>query len=391
MKTKLSLIVAGCVCALAGCSAGSESLSAGPLANAGASSKGSALTAGMTASEKQGKADGNDPRDQYPNAYGFTNPPAVPGAVAGEFEPISNFYIGWGSGAWENEQFFVDVIKSAATEVPVTIIVPDQQTANALDEDLSRVGADTGAVTYLIFTLDSIWMRDYGPLAAATDSGAVNIIDPRYYWGRWMDDYFPTALAGALSAPVARPPIEMEGGNFQSDGAGHCVATDAHVERNVAFGYDAQDIKDLFAAYYGCKTTTLVPALLGEGTGHVDMSVHVTGPLEVIVGSYPVNEDATNAARLDRAAAMLQADGFTVRRVGMPFNSSRSVFRSYTNALAVNGKVLVPVYDEDTRFEAAALAVFKQAYPDRQIVPINSDSIIQWAGAIHCVTMTFNQ
>ena len=57
----------------------------------------------------------------------------------------------------------------------------------------------------------------------------------------------------------------------------------------------------------------------------------------------------------------------------------------------MNGKVLVPVYDEDTRFEAAALAVFKQAYPDRQIVPINSDSIIQWAGAIHCVTMTFNQ
>ncbi|MCA9581958.1 MAG: agmatine deiminase family protein, partial [Myxococcales bacterium] len=61
---------------------------------------------------------------------------------------------------------------------------------------------------------------------------------------------------------------------------------------------------------------------------------------------------------------------------------------SYTNALAVNGRVLVPVYDEDTRYQNQALAVFKQAYPNHDIVPINSDGIIYWSGAIHCVTMT---
>ena len=78
----------------------------------------------------------------------------------------------------------------------------------------------------------------------------------------------------------------------------------------------------------------------------------------------------------------------TALRIPMPSNAGHSVFRSYTNALAVNDRVLVPVYDEDSRFEATALDVFETAYPGRTIVPVDSDEIIYWSGAIHCVTMT---
>jgi len=63
-------------------------------------------------------------------------------------------------------------------------------------------------------------------------------------------------------------------------------------------------------------------------------------------------------------------------------------YRSYTNSLAVGDRVLVPVYSDDTRYQSAALSVFKQAYPGRTSVPIDSTGVIQWAGAIHCVTMT---
>ncbi|MCA9602283.1 MAG: agmatine deiminase family protein, partial [Myxococcales bacterium] len=319
-----------------GCTAdgASKSLEGGPLSGrARGDAKTDVLPATPTGAEQQGKADGNDPRDQYPGSYGFTNPPSVKSAVAGEFEPINTFFIGWGSGAWENEQFFAEIIRASADEVTVTIVVPDQQSANALDSDLAGFGVNMANVQMVLYGVDTIWMRDYGPLAAASSSGALTLVDPRYYWGRWMDDYFPTALANADGLPASRPPIEMEGGNFQSDGQGRCVATDAHVERNYAFGYTAADIKNLFAAYYGCQQTTLVPALSGEGTGHVDMSVHVTGPGEVIVGQYTTADDSVNAKRLDQAAQMLANDGFLVRRVPMPKNDRRSVFRSYTNAL----------------------------------------------------------
>jgi phosphatidylserine/phosphatidylglycerophosphate/cardiolipin synthase-like enzyme len=162
---------------------------------------------------------------------------------------------------------------------------------------------------------------------------------------------------------VTRPPIEMEGGNFLSDGAGRCVTTDANTWRNAAFGYTEADIKDLFRAYYGCQQTTIVPAMENEGTGHVDMSVHITAPGEVIVGKYSANDDYTNAQRLDVTAARLEASGFLVRRVGMPRNGGQTVFRSYTNALAVNGKVLVPVYAADTRFEGGDPGRIRRGIP----------------------------
>jgi hypothetical protein len=173
----------------------------GPLANTpGSSLKGDALPASPTAAERQGKADGYDPRDDYPASYGFTNPFADAGVVPGEFESVRELLIGWGAGAYGNEQFFADIIAAASTEAPVTIVVPDQQTANTLDYDLERVGADLGNVRYLLFSVDSIWMRDYGPLGVVTGTGARATVDPRYYWGRWMGRLLPDGARGRAGA-----------------------------------------------------------------------------------------------------------------------------------------------------------------------------------------------
>lgn len=395
-STKLTLRAAAlCLIGLltACSSAGGETLDRGPLGDLAAASQGQRgpLTAAPTPAERQGKADGYDPRDEYPNAYGFTAAWNTQVTLPGEFEPARGLLIGWGAGAYAEEQFMLEIIRAASTEVPVTIVVPDQRTANTLDYDMDRFGVDTSRVNYLLFEVDSVWMRDYGPLSVVTPTGGRGHVDLRYYWGRWMDDYFPTAYAGSRGEGVARPPIEMEGGNFLSDGQGRCVTTDANVARNAAFGYTQDDIRALLRDYLGCVRTTVVPAMQNEGTGHVDMSVHITAPGEVIVGKYDPRDDAVNAQRLETAAARLAADGFLVRRVWMPKNDGQTVFRSYTNALAVNGKVLVPVYAEDRRGEASALATFADAYPGREIVPIGADGIIQMAGAIHCVTMTLGR
>jgi agmatine deiminase len=156
---------------------------------------------------------------------------------------------------------------------------------------------------------------------------------------------------------------------------------------NKSRGYTSQDIKSIFKKYLGCQTTVILPSLAGEGTGHVDMLATITGPGEVIVGQYPTNEDPTNAKRLDSAASMLKSAGFKVRRVTQPTNWDNN-FRSYTNSLAVGNRVLLPVYSDDSRFDSQAISVFKQAYPGRTIIPIDSTKIITWSGAIHCVTMT---
>jgi len=152
-------------------------------------------------------------------------------------------------------------------------------------------------------------------------------------------------------------------------------------------GHTADTLRTAYREYFGCSSTLFLPELDGEGTGHIDMYATITAPGEVIVGAYTSWDDPVNAQRLDVAAKQLEDAGFLVRRIPMPMNTDGN-FRSYTNALAVNQSVLVPVYRDDTRYQDDALAVFQAAYPDRKIVPIDATEIIRWAGAIHCVTQT---
>ncbi len=350
------------------------------------SETGGLLPAGMTAGERQGKADGEDPRDAHSD-YRFTGTPGDILEMPGEFEGVQLLFVGYTRDAVQLERFFVDLIDAAHLQTHVVVFYDDASAAGYLQGALQDAGSDISQISFAQVDLDSIWMRDYGPLVARTTDGYFRVVDPRYYYGRFADDVFPTVLADAWQLPVSRPPLELEGGNFQSDGQGRCITTEWAVDQNYLFGYRHDDIEEVFRDYLGCDTTAIVPAIEGEGTGHVDMLATITGPGEVIVGRYERSEDPVNAALLDEAADRMEDAGFFVRRVPMPTNVDGN-YRSYTNSLAVNNVVLVPTYSDDNRFEAEALDVFERAYPGKTIVAVDSTDIIRWSGAVHCVTMT---
>lgn len=348
------------------------------------------LPAHKTAAEAtaQLKADGWDPRDNHPS-YSFTSAPTDVSYLPAESDPAQALLIGWPSGVTGLSSYFAKMIKAAAPYVSTTVVYVDSSYSySQLSSALYQEGVDTNEINFVKMDLDTIWIRDYGPLLVRTKSGGYRVIDLRYYYGRWYDDVVPTKLAKAWNLKVSRPPIEAEGGNLQSDGAGRCITTDMILYQN--YSYTASDVRSIFKKYLGCQTTVILPSLYGEDTGHVDMYVTITGPKEAIVGQYSASDDPTNAKVVDKGASMLKSAGFTVRRIPMPANWDGN-FRSYTNSLAVGKVVLVPVYSDDTRYESKALSVFKKAYPYHKIVPIESSQIITWAGAIHCVTMTLGK
>jgi agmatine/peptidylarginine deiminase len=345
-----------------------------------------ALPAFETTAEKQGKADGNDPRSSHPY-YAFTAPPRLDVRMPAEFEDAQALLIAWDDQAWSLESFFLELIAVAHKEIQVVVYLESQQSANLLYDLMGERGIDVDKVSMVSVDLDSVWMRDFGPLVIKDESNAYRIVDFRYYWGRFADDVLPTRIANAWKLDVHRPPIENEGGNFLSDGMGRCISTERVLSRNAPLGHTADTLRAMYREYFGCSSTLFLPELAGEGTGHVDMYATITAPGEVIVGQYTTWDDPENASRLDFAAQTLAQAGYVVRRIPMPMNTDGH-FRSYTNALAVNNSVLVPVYRDDTRYEEAALTVFQEAYPDRKVVPIDATEIIRWAGAIHCVTQT---
>ena len=61
---------------------------------------------------------------------------------------------------------------------------------------------------------------------------------------------------------------------------------------------------------------------------------------------------------------------------------------TYANFLVINGAVLCPTYAQP-ELDTAALRLIGEAFPDREIVPIDCRSIIKQHGSLHCCTMQF--
>jgi agmatine/peptidylarginine deiminase len=296
--------------------------------------------------------------------------------LAGEFEPAAELLAAWTP---EFDPFYAEIVAAAITQVPVTLLVPPGEARRPAI--LRRLPAALRPRLHLArLDTDSIWIRDFGPQVVRR--GGQRAVVDAVYWRGGSDDAVPRALAGSLwNLPVRQLELEFEGGNLLADGTGRCITAEP-VEGAVDAAVRAALQQD-----FGCTTLVVLPALLDEPTGHVDMFATITAPGEVLLGEYPVAEDPDNAARLELSAARLREAGFRVSRLPMPRRSGDQ-FRTYANALAVNRVVLVPVYRDERSREAEALTRFAAAYPDRSIVPVDASAILPLGGSLHCATLT---
>lgn len=305
--------------------------------------------------------------------------------LPGEHEPVERLLLAWDDGF---EGLQAEMIEVALAYTDVTVVVDPGVGAASVAHRLAERGLLRPSLALIEQPLDLPWIRDFGPLVVRSSGGARRVVDARYFQ-EGPEDSIPGLLAGALQiAQVVDLPLEIEGGNLLSDGRGRCVTAAGYVDADdPVSGLDADEVRRQLRRHLGCREVVIVPPLFGERTGHVDLLVTLTGPGEAMVGRYDIEQDPINALRLDEAAARLVDAGFLVRRVPMPDNHD-DVFRSYTNSIAINGAVLVPVYDDDRRVEAEAFDVFRAAYPDRDLVAIESTEAMELDGALHCLTMT---
>lgn len=279
------------------------------------------------------------------------------------------------------------------TGVPVTVCVRDDADAARGQVELEAEGIDPTRIDWTPCPLDTVWMRDYGPLYGLDPDGALVYGDAVYAMGRPLDDAFPVLAASWDDAVAYQVPVALEGGNLLSDGTGRCLTTTAATQ---VAGLTEQELGDRLAAYAGCDDLVVLTPLQGEVTGHVDTFAILLDEGTVAVGRYDPAYDPVNASILDDNAVALGSQGYEVLRVDMPGHHDGNGddvddFRTYTNAIPVrygeDPVLLVPVYDDDTAVEAGALDSLAGA-TDLRVVPVPADRLIELGGAVHCVVKT---
>jgi len=318
--------------------------------------------------------------------------------LAGEFEPQAAVLLSCHELAGTFPQVFKDVVSALHPAVPVVCLVSNPAQRGLLRGLLTEARVPLDAVRLLDLPLDTMWVRDYGPVFLRGPGPGAFVADMDYTPAeenqecRLRDDMAPRLIGEALGLPVIAVPLRLGGGNLLSNGQGLCVTTTSLLEDNLDRGYDARKIRALLGRHFGFRQWVCLQRLAGEPTGHVDMFVALLAPDLAVVGQCDVAEDPTNAAILDAAAAELARQHtprgpLRVVRVPMP-EKVDGLWRSYTNILLANGVALVPTFsDVDAAIQDRVLDLYRRLLPGWKVVGIGADSLLNCQGLLHCISV----
>lgn len=326
-------------------------------------------------------------------------PGRAPLAVGGEFEPQAALLLAAHDLLQQQPELLAELVAAVQQRMLVWILAShpgDLPRAGAL---LEARGVPPERVRFLASAVETMWVRDYGPLFGRQPDGQPVLLDFEHPEGarrdapRAGDDSAPERIAEVLGIPRRAVPLKLGNGNFVCNGDGTFVSTWAAVFDNHDKGHDLESMGRLLAHELALREWVVLAPLKREPTHDADMFVSFAAEDLALVGRLDPAADPENAAILDEAAALLAGKPTSlgplrVERIPMP--PPRGEFwRSYTNAIYANGVVLVPSFSGVApALEAEAFRVWRAALPGWELRSIPADAVARRGGLLHCLSQT---
>ncbi|MEO6067904.1 MAG: agmatine deiminase family protein [Gemmatimonadales bacterium] len=337
-----------------------------------------------------------------PRSLGYSMPP--------EWAPHRGTWLSWPhkEASWPGKfapvpAVFAELVRVLSSREEVHINA-DPAVEAAARAELRAAGVGGSNVFFHPFPTNDAWCRDHGPcFVQRTVAGAVEeaIIDWGYnaWGGKYppfdLDDVIPTKVGGKFGIRVFHPGIVMEGGAIEVNGAGTLMTSESCLlNKNRNPQLSRGEIEACLRDYYGVSHILwLGDGIAGDDTdGHIDDMTRFTDAQTVVTAVEPDPKDQNHgplAENLERLRAMKDQDGLPFRILELPmppalFQEDQRLPASYANFYIANGVVLMPGYHPPT--DEKARAVLAQAFPDREIVVINSTDLLWGLGSFHCVS-----
>ena len=326
-----------------------------------------------------------------------------------EWEPQSAVLIAWPHAGtdWaerlaEVETTYVALVQAIVRFEQAVVCVPDKGLETHAHRCLADAGVDLSRVRFVRAEYDDTWLRDSGPITLRTPAG-FRLMDFRFTgwggkFGASRDDALVEALHQAgLFRDAERAPVgfALEGGAIDTDGAGSLLTTWECLSQR----HPDDSREELSAKLAGWLAQERVlwldhGFLEGDDTdAHVDTLARFASQDAIVFQGCDDPQDSHYPhlrAMADELAALRTRDGRPYRLFELPWarpilDEGRRLAASYANFLIVNGAVLMPAYGEEA--DGRAQAVMREAFPDRQIVPVPCRPLIWQNGSLHCITM----
>jgi agmatine/peptidylarginine deiminase len=251
----------------------------------------------------------------------------------------------------------------------------------------------------------NIWLRDFGPIPAmkwtnSERSGASLFVDAQYRdFISSSNDRVPQQMGRHLKIPVVAMPFDLDGGNLLVSESS-CFTS--HMLGSPPF---SADLKKFFDKV-GCK---IFKDIDDAPHVHIDMWMKIVSNEMAFVHEIQPETLALAAKyyggippdlmklrdNLDKKAEELKTN-FKIERLPLPL-PFRNVFRTYTNALLVNGRAIIPNYRQfgwsheeypdsslNLFYESQVEKIFRRSGFSVHWVP--GDALIFNGGAFRCAS-----
>ena len=338
-----------------------------------------------------------------------TPPPFSELRTAAEWEEIEVLTI-----AWEGFPCILkQIVAASVSECRVVVFTENpNSTSNYLTGGSCGGSLSLDNVDIVEADLNSIWIRDYG---ANTVYGSWNddriLVDWLYNRPRPDDDLIPDVLADHLGLEIystsAEPYNLMNtGGNWMSDGFGTAFESELVLDENQGGStwwtsypnHTTEEIEGILEDFMGVHTLIKMPTLPYDGIHHIDMHMKLLDESTIMVSEYPegVADGPQINANMDYVLSNYTTrwgTPFDVVRIPSPpqlgggYPNTGGWYETYSNAVFVNKKILLPTYYEE--YDTTAIRIWEEAMPGYEIIGIDcdgSENIIASSGAIHCIT-----
>jgi agmatine deiminase len=323
-----------------------------------------------------------------------------------EWEPQTAVLLTWphGESDWAGTldriwATYLEMARAISRHQSLIILAHDGD----LQEQLASLLGDSPRIHIVRQPTNDTWIRDYGPLCVEIGKRVLHLNFRFDAWGGKYDARLDDAVSRALDEEglfgcgMLHESMVLEGGAIETDGCGTLLATRGSViceRRNP--GMDQSRIEERLSRLLGIKHFLWLDCdgLHGDDTdGHIDTIVRFADAETLLYASCsPQHPDHDQLRELERqVVALRRPDGRPYRTIPLPCPGlhldadGRILPASYANFLITNSQVLQPVYMQDN--DAKVMQIMKQAFPDREIVAIDSRALIEQNGSIHCATM----
>ncbi len=309
----------------------------------------------------------------------------------------------WAYMLKEVEACFADIAREIARREKLLIVTPEPKRVK--ERIASTVNMEN--VCFLECGTNDTWARDHGAITLA-DVDGFSLLDFKFNgWGlKFASDKDNLITRYAIKAGVLkgkyvnRLGFVLEGGSFESDGLGTLLTTsECLLSANRNGQMNRVEIEEyLLSTLHLTRILWLdYGYLAGDDTdSHIDTLARFCSPDTIAYVKCDDAEDEHYEA-LRKMEEQLKSfrtlEGSPYRLLALPMagkieEEGERLPATYANFLILNGAVLYPTYRQPEN-DIRAKEVLHEAFPDREIIGIDSRALIKQHGSLHCVTMQY--